>query len=171
MSLEQSGALLNFLWWEDTQQPKRLAKASTAPSDYRSMQEALASSSSLKYVLIWWIVRHDHSCAQRHWADSPEVQLFPAQVRKRNRSSRASHYQLWQDISPLSAGNEKHKTKAHPETQQNINSFVYAVPLLSRISLALEWRNSCEGGNSAVIIQLEPNLKEVLFFQVSNSFK
>lgn len=109
MGLEQSGALLSFLWWEGTQQPKRLVKASTAPRGYRSMQEAPANSSSLKYVPIWWVVRHDHSCAQRHWADSPDVQLVPAQVGKRSGSSRARHsnYQLWQDISLLSAGNEK----------------------------------------------------------------
>lgn len=155
MGLEQSGPLLSVLWWEGTQQPKRLVKASAAPSGYTSAQSSSGSTCKLIFseVCAYLASKWDmwQTCAQRRWADSPDVQLFPAQVGKRNGSSRASHsnYQLWQDHSPLSAGNEKHKTKPHPETQQNINSFVYTVSLLSGISLALEQRNSCEGRNSA----------------------
>lgn len=153
MGLEQSGALWSLLWWEGTQQPKRLAKASTAPSGYRSMQSSPGSSCKLIFCELCAFVLSnetcDHTCAQRHWADSPNVQLLPALVGNGSRRASHSNYQLWQDISPLSAGNEKHKTKLQPETQQNINSFVYTVSLLSGISLALEQRNSCEGGNSA----------------------
>lgn len=48
-------------------------------------------------------------------------------------------------MSPHEQGEKKEKEK----TQQNINSFVYTMPLLSGISLALKQKNSCEGGNSA----------------------
>lgn len=140
MGLEQNGALLCFLWWEGTQLPKRLAKAPTALSGYRSVQSSSGSpcSPSLKYGPVWWAVRRDHTHAQSHWADSPDAQLFPAQVGNRNGSSRANHSncQLWQDISPLSAGNEKHKAKPRNLTKHQLIC-LYCVPS--------QWNFSCTG--------------------------